>query len=90
MSGRLFFWSFALLLLLSPLSPASAQSSFSSGDSYGQHLACSTDGATIVLLSAKDSLYVTMVASDEKGAFTFPGFLQELCGVCRFLGTRAC
>jgi len=30
------------------------------------------DGATIVLLSAKDSLYVTMVASDEKGAFTFP------------------
>jgi len=73
MSGRLFFWSFALLLLLFPLSPASAQSSFSiRGTVMDSTSRAALDGATIVLLSAKDSLYVTMVASDEKGAFTFP------------------
>lgn len=30
------------------------------------------DGASVVLLSAKDSMYVTMVMSDTKGAFLFP------------------
>lgn len=30
------------------------------------------DGASVVLLSAKDSMYVTMVMTDVKGAYSFP------------------